>query len=164
MKMCTEYKTKIVYKKITKNPTATQKAGFYLSQLIHEQQYSLLKKHIILIEGKVGSGKTVFTKGIAKQLKVKTHVNSPTFFLLKTYQGKIIKLHHLDLYSILTSKNPPSLFSTVEELLEMVDIGDIVVAESIEKGALFFPYWDFKVCLEIVNHKTRNIIIEQKNV
>ncbi|PQP79811.1 tRNA (adenosine(37)-N6)-threonylcarbamoyltransferase complex ATPase subunit type 1 TsaE [Candidatus Phytoplasma phoenicium] len=160
--MCSCYKIKNVYNQITKNSTATQKAGFFLSQLINNYPCSLLKKNIILLEGKVGSGKTVFTKGIAKQLKVKTNVNSPTFFLLKTYQGKTVNLHHLDLYSILTSKNPNSLFAIVEELLETVKIGDILVVESIEKSDLFFPDWDYKVYLEILNDKTRNIIIKHK--
>lgn len=51
--------------------------------------------------GGLGSGKTVFTKGIAKGLGVKgaRYVNSPTFVIIKEYKGRI-PLYHFDLYRL----------------------------------------------------------------
>jgi len=56
---------------------------------------------IIALIGNLGAGKTTFTKGIAKGLGVKnySHVNSPTFVLIKEYKGKI-PLYHFDLYRL----------------------------------------------------------------
>jgi len=58
---------------------------------------------IIALNGELGSGKTVFAKGIAKTLGVKGNVNSPTFVLMKTYNTsnkKIKKMVHVDVYRL----------------------------------------------------------------
>ena len=51
--------------------------------------------------GQLGTGKTTFTKGIAKGLKVHDaqHVNSPSFVLIKEYQGRF-PLYHFDFYRL----------------------------------------------------------------
>lgn len=55
---------------------------------------------VITMEGDLGAGKTTMTKGIALGLDISTIVNSPTFTILKTYQGKF-NLFHLDVYRII---------------------------------------------------------------
>jgi len=59
------------------------------------------KSSIIALIGDLGSGKTVFTKGIAYGLGVKNarYVNSPTFVIIKEYKGRI-PLYHFDLYRL----------------------------------------------------------------
>ena len=54
---------------------------------------------VVALVGDLGSGKTVFTKGIAKGLGVKhaRYVNSPTFVTIKEYKGRF-PLYHFDLY------------------------------------------------------------------
>lgn len=54
---------------------------------------------VILLEGNLGAGKTTFTKGIAKGLGIHRTVNSPTFTIIKEYQGKI-PLYHMDVYRL----------------------------------------------------------------
>lgn len=54
---------------------------------------------IVALYGGLGAGKTVFTKGIAKGLGIVDEVVSPTFTLLKEYEGDK-KLFHFDLYRI----------------------------------------------------------------
>jgi tRNA threonylcarbamoyladenosine biosynthesis protein TsaE len=54
---------------------------------------------IITLEGDLGAGKTTFTKGIAKGLKVKQTVNSPTFTIIKEYSGEL-NLYHIDAYRL----------------------------------------------------------------
>lgn len=58
---------------------------------------------ILLLKGDLAGGKTTFTKGIGKGLGVKTIINSPTFTILKSYDGKDIKLHHIDAYRLAES-------------------------------------------------------------
>ena len=57
---------------------------------------------ILALTGPLGSGKTTFTKALAKSLRVKDHVTSPTFVLMHQYPGSInrqsIHIYHLDLY------------------------------------------------------------------
>ena len=52
----------------------------------------------ISLIGDLGTGKTTFTKGFARQLGIKDHVTSPTFKLISEYQGKKYKLNHIDAY------------------------------------------------------------------
>ena len=55
---------------------------------------------IVFLRGELGVGKTVFTKGIAKALKVDAaRVVSPTFVLMNRYEGKL-PLYHFDLYRL----------------------------------------------------------------
>ena len=57
------------------------------------------KGEIYCLEGDLGVGKTVFAKGFAKGLGVSENVDSPTFTIVKEYQGRE-KLYHFDLYRI----------------------------------------------------------------
>ena len=55
---------------------------------------------IVCLFGELGSGKTTFTKGIAKGLKINEKtVNSPTFVLMNEYGGGLT-LFHFDLYRL----------------------------------------------------------------
>ncbi|MBO7086497.1 MAG: tRNA (adenosine(37)-N6)-threonylcarbamoyltransferase complex ATPase subunit type 1 TsaE, partial [Bacilli bacterium] len=50
---------------------------------------------VIALDGDLGAGKTTMTKGIAKGLGVEGIVNSPTFVIMKIYEGRLT-LYHLD--------------------------------------------------------------------
>ncbi len=54
---------------------------------------------IITLEGDLGAGKTTFTKGIGKGLGVKKIINSPTFTIVKVYQGDL-PFYHFDAYRL----------------------------------------------------------------
>lgn len=54
---------------------------------------------LITMEGDLGAGKTTMTKGIGKALNVKRVINSPTFTILKIYEGDMM-LYHMDVYRI----------------------------------------------------------------
>jgi len=62
---------------------------------------SLLKGgDIVLLNGDLGAGKTTLVKGIAKAEDIKENVTSPTFTLLKTYDGKDYTIVHVDAYRL----------------------------------------------------------------
>jgi tRNA threonylcarbamoyladenosine biosynthesis protein TsaE len=54
---------------------------------------------VVLLEGELGAGKTAFTQGIGKGLGVAATINSPTFTILKEYEGRL-PLYHFDLYRL----------------------------------------------------------------
>ena len=47
-----------------------------------------------------GAGKTTFTKGLALGLGIEDTVTSPTFTILKSYEGEDVTLHHMDAYRL----------------------------------------------------------------
>lgn len=59
----------------------------------------VFKGMIIGLTGDLGAGKTTFTKYLAKSLGIDDNLNSPTFNILKVYQGRI-DLYHMDVYRL----------------------------------------------------------------
>lgn len=52
----------------------------------------------ILLNGEIGAGKTTWTKHLFKNLGYDGVVSSPTFTLIKQYQGDCYSLIHVDAY------------------------------------------------------------------
>ncbi|AEM78063.1 MULTISPECIES: tRNA (adenosine(37)-N6)-threonylcarbamoyltransferase complex ATPase subunit type 1 TsaE [Thermoanaerobacter] len=77
---------------ICKNKDETIALGEKLGRLLRSGD-------IILLYGELGSGKTVFTKGIAKGLEINEPITSPTFTLVNEHRGRI-SLYHFDLYRL----------------------------------------------------------------
>ena len=82
---------------------------------------------LITMNGDLGAGKTTMTKGIAKGLGITKVVNSPTFTIMKIYEGRL-NLYHLDVYRI---TNPDSDFE-LEEYFEADGVCVIEWASQIE--------------------------------
>ncbi|MBP1971671.1 tRNA threonylcarbamoyladenosine biosynthesis protein TsaE [Virgibacillus natechei] len=67
---------------------------------IGERLALLLKPgDVITLDGELGAGKTTFTKGIANGLGVKNTISSPTFTIVKEYEGDL-PLYHMDAYRL----------------------------------------------------------------
>lgn len=72
----------------------TQRFAFLLGQ--HLRGGSVLE-----LVGDVGTGKTTFTKGLAKGLSVKDDVQSPSFTISRVYSARDgLELHHYDFYRL----------------------------------------------------------------
>ena len=55
---------------------------------------------VILLDGALGAGKTVFVKGLAHALGIdREEVTSPSFTLVNPHQGRLF-LYHIDLYRL----------------------------------------------------------------
>ena len=50
--------------------------------------------------GDLGTGKTVFTQGLAKGLGIEEPVCSPTFTIVQVYEGGRLPFYHFDVYRI----------------------------------------------------------------
>ena len=59
---------------------------------------SLKGGEVILLDGDLGAGKTTFTKYVLGFLGVKGDVTSPTFTIMREYDGKKYKVYHFDMY------------------------------------------------------------------
>lgn len=60
----------------------------------------LKRGDVLCLDGDLGVGKTVFTKGVAAGLGIKDDVSSPTFTLIQEYYGGRLPLYHFDVYRI----------------------------------------------------------------
>ncbi|STO09297.1 MULTISPECIES: tRNA (adenosine(37)-N6)-threonylcarbamoyltransferase complex ATPase subunit type 1 TsaE [Exiguobacterium] len=70
------------------------------TQAVAEKLATLVKAGtVITLNGDLGAGKTTFTQGFGKGLGVKRNVNSPTFTIMKQYQGRL-PLYHMDVYRL----------------------------------------------------------------
>ncbi len=54
---------------------------------------------VICLNGELGSGKTMFTKAFANALGIDENVTSPTFNIIKEYDGEL-PLYHMDVYRL----------------------------------------------------------------
>ena len=58
------------------------------------------KGDIICLEGDLGVGKTIFTKGFAAGLNIEENIDSPTFTIVQEYTEGRLSLYHFDVYRI----------------------------------------------------------------
>ncbi len=61
---------------------------------------SIEKGRVIALYGDLGTGKTVFAKGLARGLMIDEDITSPTFNIVKSYSGGRLTFHHFDVYRI----------------------------------------------------------------
>lgn len=80
------------YKITTKNEDET----IELAQNLESEKFPNM---VICLRGDLGSGKTVFTKGLADALGINETITSPTFNIIKEYEGEL-PLYHMDVYRL----------------------------------------------------------------
>lgn len=112
-----------------------------------------LKKKIVLLIGELGAGKTTYVKFLAKELKIKEVLQSPTFILWQRYEfsfkNKKYYLNHLDLYRL---KN-------IREILKL-DLRK----EIFKKNNLFLIEWGEKIEGYLKRKKIKYLKVEIKIV
>lgn len=102
---------------------------------------------VLCLVGDLGSGKTVFTKGLAMELGIKKTVTSPTFVLLKPYNIKktrkqeIKTLVHIDAYRLQNGKQLKAIgaedFFNNENCVTVIEWADRVKDIWPKKNRLF---------------------------
>lgn len=97
---------------------------------------------VVLLNGDLGAGKTTFTQFVFEALGVKEVVSSPTFAILKSYDGKF-KLHHFDTYRI--------------SLEEAIESGFDEIFQ--EKDSVIFVEWSENIA-QLLPNKTITINIK----
>lgn len=77
--------------------TKSEKETIQIAQNLESEKFENM---IICLDGDLGSGKTVFTKGFAQALGIEENITSPTFNIIKEYYNGEMPLFHMDVYRL----------------------------------------------------------------
>ena len=108
---------------------------------------------VVLLNGDLGAGKTTFTKFVFRALGVKQVVSSPTFAILKSYEGKF-KLHHFDTYRITTEE---AIEAGFDEVFQEKD--SVIFVEWSENIASLLPNKTISVNIKYISENEREFEI-----
>ena len=108
---------------------------------------------VILLEGSLGAGKSVFVRGFLSGLGINEAIPSPTFTLVNEYNGKF-KIYHFDFYRL---NDPYELYEIGFE--DYVYSNGISLIEWPSKGGDLIPLNAYKINIEIKSLSDRNISI-----
>ncbi len=140
---------------ITKSSAETKKIGFALGKKIKEKE----KNFFIALQGNLGSGKTTFTKGLARGLGIKEDIISPTFLIYKRYRvGKGRNFYHVDAFRV----KKDDLFSLgFKEIMK--ERRAIVLVEWSENIKEIIPEEAIIIIFSFINPSERKLIVESNN-
>jgi len=133
------------------NLQETEKVGKIISQ-------HLEKGTVICLDGDLGVGKTALTQFIAKGFGVKEYITSPTFTIIKEYQG-LLPFYHMDVYRI-------------ESEDDMYDLGydeyiyseGVTVIEWSEKIERILPENRINIKIQRLDDSRRTLFIDGKGL
>ena len=134
------------YKITTRNEVETME----LAQNIEAEKFPNM---IICLEGDLGSGKTVFTKGLASALGIDDVITSPTFNIIKEYTKGEMPLYHMDVYRL--DGDIASL-----GLEEYYKKGGVVVIEWSDTIRDYLPEERLEIKIRIIDENTRVLIMK----
>ena len=105
---------------------------------------------VICLNGDLGSGKTVFTKGFASAMAIE-EVTSPTFNIIKEYVGEL-PLYHIDVYR--TNGKIDNL-----GIEEYFDKGGVTIIEWAEMIEDYLPEERLDITFKITGENSRVMVI-----
>ncbi|KRG08788.1 tRNA (adenosine(37)-N6)-threonylcarbamoyltransferase complex ATPase subunit type 1 TsaE [Staphylococcus sp. NAM3COL9] len=112
---------------------------------------------LVLLNGGLGAGKTTLSQFIGKALGVKRNINSPTFNIIKSYQGSSLKLHHMDCYRLEDSEEDLGFDEYFEDEAVILIEWSIFISE-------FLPPSYLTINITTLNESERNVEIEAQGV
>lgn len=105
------------------NNTFISKSNRETEKFAEEFAKKINNGNIIAYTGKMGAGKTTFTRGLVKGLGAGNVVSSPTFALVNEYKGRT-NIYHFDMYRVSTWED---LYST--GFFDYLDTNSIIIIE-----------------------------------
>ena len=106
---------------------------------------------IICLEGDLGSGKTIFTKGFAQALGIEENITSPTFNIIKEYLNGEMPLYHMDVYRLDGKVDGIGLEDYFTK-------GGVVIIEWADMIRDYLPEERLDIKFKIVDEETRTLI------
>lgn len=104
---------------------------------------------VLLLDGEMGAGKTVFVQGLAAGLGISEQPTSPTYAYMNDYDGR---LFHYDCYRIETPEQAERL-----GLADYFDMGGICVVEWWRNIAPLLPGSCKRVSIKKIGENAREI-------
>jgi len=102
---------------LTKSADDTRELGAVMASLV-------VAGDVIFLSGGLGAGKTTFAQGFGRGLGVEDDIVSPTFTLMRSYEGRL-SLVHCDVYRL-------------DHLQEVIDLG---LTEMLDAAAVALVEW-----------------------
>ena len=112
---------------------------------------------LVLLNGDLGAGKTTLSQFIGKALGVKRNINSPTFNIIKSYQGSNLRLHHMDCYRLEESEEDLGFNEYFEDEA-------VILIEWSQFISEFLPPSSLSINITTLNESERNIELEAQGV
>lgn len=106
---------------------------------------------VICLEGDLGSGKTIFTKGFAQAMEIEENITSPTFNIIKEYTTGDMPLYHMDVYR---------LDGKIDELgiEEYFNKGGVVIIEWADMIKDYLPEERLDIKIKVLDEDARVLI------
>ena len=130
----------------------TTSSEFDTIELAQNFESEKFENMIICLDGELGSGKTVFTKGIANALGIKESITSPTFTIIKEYNSGELPLYHMDVYRL--DGNTDGV-----DIEEYYSKGGIVIIEWAKTIRDILPEERLEIKFKILDENKRVLII-----
>lgn len=119
-----------------------------LAQNIESEKFPNM---VICLDGELGSGKTVFVKGLAGAMGITETITSPTFSIIKEYEGEL-PLYHMDVYRLDGNVDGVG----IEEYFEKGGVTVIEWAKTIED---ILPKERLDIKIKVAGENKRTIIL-----
>ena len=119
-----------------------------LAQNIESEKFPNM---VICLIGDLGSGKTLFTKAFAKANGITDNITSPTFTIIKEYNGEL-PLYHMDVYRLAEVKQDLG----IEEYFTKRGVTIIEWSDLIEE---MLPKNRLDIRIKIIDENTRQFVI-----
>ena len=129
----------------------TMKDEYETIELAQNLESEKFPNMIICLNGELGSGKTLFTKGFAKALGIKENITSPTFSIIKEYDGEL-PLYHMDVYRL--DGNTSGV--NIEEYYTK---GGVVIIEWADTIKYILPKERLDIKIKVLDENKRVLII-----
>lgn len=137
---------------LTKNEEETKKLAKNLARTFKGGE-------VVALKGELGAGKTIFTQGLAEGLGARIRVKSPTFTLIREYQGDKLKLYHIDCWRLKDSKALLKL-----GFLAFLNNQSVLAIEWADKLKSLLPKNTIWVKIDSTKENNRKILINYNEV
>lgn len=132
--------------------TRDERETIQIAQNLESEKFENM---IICLDGDLGSGKTIFTKGFAQALGIEENITSPTFNIIKEYLNGEMPLYHMDVYRL-------------DGKIDGVGIEDyfkkdgVVIIEWADTIQSYLPEERLDIKFKVIDENTRLIIFKPR--
>lgn len=135
----------MVYKVLSK----TENDTIELAENFESEKF---KNMVICLSGDLGTGKTLFAKSFANALGIAEQVTSPTFNIIKEYDGEL-PFYHMDVYRL------EGIINDLE-IEEYYQKDGVVIIEWADTISDYLPMERLDIFFDLVDENVRLITIE----